>query len=140
MSRSKPIKWITLASFCLLITAFLFYRTGHFDSYIFGDSPQVQPTLNIAANSTNDVDTVPPKTMLPSSKSAMVTPEMRQTLIKRRDTIARLDSTIKTLQGRLDIMSSSKSGAIFQPGGKYDSIKKLRDSLVEVRKKVQWGN
>jgi hypothetical protein len=137
MSRSKPIKWITLASFCLLITVFVFYRTGHFDSYIFGD-PQAQPGLSMVANSSN-ADTVPPKTMLPSSKSAMVTPEMRQTMIKTRDTIARLDSTIKMLQGRIDIMSSSKSGAIFQPGGKYDSIKKLRDSLVELKKKVQGG-
>ncbi len=137
MSRSKPIKWITLASFCLLITAFLFYRTGYFDSYIFGDSPQVPPALNITTNSTSDVDTVPPKTMLPSSKSAMVTPEMRQTMIKKRDTLARLDSAIKKLKGQLSIMGSSKSGAIFQPGGKYDSVRKLHDSLVEVRKKVQ---
>lgn len=138
MARTKTVRWITLASFCLLITAFIFYRTGYFDSYLFNDGLQMQPTLNIAG--VGDTDTLPPKTMLPSSKSAMVTPEMRQTMIKKRDSLRRIDSSIHLLTIQLEMLTSYKSAAIFQPGGKSDSIKKLIDSLREKRKKVQWGN
>ena len=90
MARTKTVRWITLASFCLLITAFIFYRTGYFDSYLFNDDGlQMQPTLNIAG--IGDTDTLPSKTMLPSSKSAMVTPEMRLEMIKRRDSLRRIE-------------------------------------------------
>ena len=132
MTKSKTIRWVTLASFCLLLTSFILYRTGYFDNDI-EDTPQVQPTLRLVANSASSADTLPPKTILPSTKSAMVVREDHPAF-NRRDSLARLDSTIKTLKRRVDMLSSSKSIIILNEG---DSLKRILDSLIQQREKIK---
>ena len=40
MTKARTIRWITLLSFCLLLTAFMLYRSGRLDKHLFYNSSQ----------------------------------------------------------------------------------------------------
>ena len=46
MTKARTIRWITLASFCLLLTAFILYRTGRLDKYLFNNSSKLENASN----------------------------------------------------------------------------------------------
>ena len=46
MSRTRTIRWITLAVFCLLLTTFILYRAGRLDKYIFYNSSRQHSAVN----------------------------------------------------------------------------------------------
>ena len=126
MTQSRTIRLLTLAGFCILLTAFILYRSGSLDDYIYNDQLPMSGSLSIAASYS---DTTPPKNMFPSTKSAMVPDEWYAERKRRRDSIMRNDSMVLArLKIKLTSLSSSKSAPAF-PGETRVSIKRQIDSL-----------
>ena len=110
MIRSHLLRAFTLLCFITLLAAFTLYRGGYLDHYF-----EVNSTGPATSNLTNDTvpkkkDSLPP-TLLPSSKSAYVVRDFKPF---SQDSAKNADS-IRWKKMATRRMSSSKSGAIFEP-------------------------
>ncbi|HYF30580.1 MAG TPA: hypothetical protein VD993_05645 [Chitinophagaceae bacterium] len=139
MSRSKLIKWIVLANFIFWIGAFLLYRSGYLDSYIFNDNAAYQSSAN--GGVVNPEDTIPakkdslPKIRMSSSKSFVMTdkmPQRKDTVKPKRDSLIRIDSFYFD-----PMMSGSKSGKVFEWKDKVrlDSFDRARKNKKAPKRK-----
>ncbi len=82
MESPRPVlKIIVLSIFILLLSGFVAYRSGAFDNYLYAAAPGVEGTfhisgVNLADTSKRPDTTIPPRTMISSSKS-MILPGSR---------------------------------------------------------------
>ena len=134
MPKSKIIKSIAIANFVFWIGLFLLYRAGYLDEYIFNNESAMQSSPNGGAITDNNTDTVPkksdtvlPKTRMSSSKSFIITDNLRSAkdsaAMYKRDRLALDSASGKELR----MMSGSKSGMVFNPNHPAfaaDSIKR----------------
>ncbi|MCW3083950.1 MAG: hypothetical protein JWP12_1316 [Bacteroidetes bacterium] len=119
MKQSKYIKGLTITVFVTLIAAFILYRAGYFDNYLYHESADLQTSPNggtISQHSKDSLsfskDSLPrKKVMFSSSKSAVVTDNIDFSADQKK----KFGDTAKANQGELQIMSSSKSAVIFHP-------------------------
>ncbi len=115
MTKSKYTKGITLTFFITLIAAFLVYRAGYFDKYIYSQSADLQSCPNGGTISQLKKDSLHfrqdslprKKVMFSSSKSVVVTDEIN---FKQKP-----EDTVTLTKEELHLMSSSKSAVIFHP-------------------------
>jgi hypothetical protein len=162
MPKLKLIRGITLLFFVSLMTAFVLYRAGKFDSYLSGDESEIPeseiPTsLNGGSVATVPIDTIPrptrrteEKTILPSSKS------MTALSFSEKPTITTyvffdsvkikkaIDSINKAKDKRIKMMSSSKSTYVlsaddifFMPSSKYGPVftpPKIQPPLLKINR------
>ena len=134
MTRAKTIRWITLTSFCLLLTAFILYRTGRLNKYLFNDPPKVLRTIDTTTNADSAIrqtvsidgfyiDTIE---LMHSSKSAPIAypikPEFHLPDISE---LAAEDS----MRRELMLFSGSKSGPVFGP--QNQELWKLSDFIYK---------
>lgn len=110
MKRTVLIKGLTLGSFLVLIVAFICYKSGSLDGYIYNDL-QTSPNGGTLTASTKDTTKMKdkPKPRMSGSKSMVITDEVR--------------------------MSSSKSGGVFTPRSTVADSTKKADSVKATEKK-----
>jgi hypothetical protein len=129
MKRSKFIQGLTLLSFIFFLAAFVLYRMGKFDSYLYSNNSQFQTSPNGGNIGQGPTDTVPRKAMdsvkvMMYSTKSMVLIDKKPRFLDSIKQKKRLDSINK--RPRKIMMSSSKSGYIFTiPQSAFDSIKPL---------------
>lgn len=113
MNHSKLVKGLTLLIFVVLITLFLLYRTGKFDTYLTNS----ESFLQAIPTSSNQSDTSKPK--MDSSQKLMMSSSKVLILTDKRTRFSdSIKNTLKSDTFRLKeqvIMSSSKSAIIFKP-------------------------
>jgi hypothetical protein len=134
-------KVITLLSSLSLVTLFLLYRVGTFDT--LNNSPVLQSSHNGGSINQSTIDTTKLKKdsnspmMLPSSKVIILT-DKKPTFI---DSLEKKPAKIKYTKGESEILSSSKSAIIFKPEKTTkinpDSFNLKRDTLKPEKKKEQ---
>jgi hypothetical protein len=146
MSKSKIIRWVTLTSSCLLLTAFILYRTGRLDKYLFNtqaktlrapDAPADTDSALMQPVSTEGfyMDTTE---LMHSSKSAPIAyPRKPQFHVADSSDLALEDSVTR----ELILFSGSKSGPVFTSEkqrdsfyGRMEALRKLRDSIYKKNK------
>ena len=132
MSKARTIRWITLTSFCLLLTAFILYRTGRLDKYFFSNSSQLENAGNtlpardslgmIVVNGyyTNTIE------LLSSSKSIGVIKNDSRIMPYFVDTLpgsvyGSVDSAVKDLK----LFSDADSVVIMNPRREWHSIVRI---------------
>ena len=127
MKAFKPLQILTLLVFFILLSGFVAYRSGAFEtllkrfspnpnSYLNGEIPTDTPTTLIDSQRINP-------TLLPTSKSGLIFKERdNQIDPKIEDSIIKTYKQNQIYQKR--IMSSSKSSQIFDPG--FDSLSKFK--------------
>ncbi|MGG9962911.1 hypothetical protein [Ferruginibacter sp. SUN106] len=118
IKHSRLVKALTLFSFIFLITAFLLYRTGSFETYLSGKGSDLQTSHNGGTIKPARLDSLLPSTM-DSSERLMMYSSKSMVLVDKK--INLFDSIIKKKKKFPEwatppvIMSSSKSGMIFTP-------------------------
>ena len=132
-------KVITLLSSLSLVTLFLLYRVGTFDT--LNNLPALQSSHNGGSINQSTIDTTKLKKdsnkpmMLPSSKVIILT-DKKPTII---DSLEKKPAKNKYTKGESEILSSSKSAIIFKPEkttkNNPDSFNLKRDTLKPEKKK-----
>lgn len=125
MSASPFVKTATIASFILLLSAFVAYRAGAFSDMLNGKktpSDQTNSPSNGLRAISAPVDSPPPKTVVfPGSKSAGIISAEDLGLTPDSAATAAEDSVS---QEELRLLSGPKSGLIFEPPA--DTVKKVK--------------
>src|SRR5687767_12136030 len=111
MNKSNIFKFIAVVNFIALLTVFLFYRNGSFDSYLYNntDNNFISPNGGVVAK--NNKDTTKAKTdslqrqRISSSKSLVIIDNVK---FKADTTKPKKDTTnIKRKQEQIRMMSGS---------------------------------
>jgi hypothetical protein len=114
--RNKITRTITLLFFVALISAFVGYRSGLTDEFVYKGSSytRFQPDT-LPRNDSTKV-----RMLMPSSK-AMIIPRKRMKSKQRFQSTFKTDSSIIM---KRELMGSSKSGVIIKPKVESDSVDK----------------
>lgn len=122
MNKSILFKGIALSNFIILMIAFLFYRNGSFDNFIYNNDENILTSPNGGTPSKSNKNSSPTaktdslkKLRLSSSKSAVIIDKIN---LEKDTTTRKKKKVAKTL------MPSSKSGVIFEQKQDKNSQKK----------------
>ncbi len=138
MKTFKPLQVITLFLFVILLSGFVAYRSGAFDSLVKNAAPSLNSNINAEipldtpATLTDSIQTNP--VLLPTSKSGAIFIDRKNTNNHNNNTnqynpttensLKKLDSMNKKEEqkklNQIEIMSSSKSLILFEPVYHYD--------------------
>ncbi|WP_338814870.1 hypothetical protein V9L05_06665 [Bernardetia sp. Wsw4-3y2] len=136
MNKSFIFKGFALVNFVILLTAFLLYRNGSFDNFIYNNTKNLltSPNGGTVTQTTQDSLTIKADTLdvirFSSSKSMRIFEEVKfeQDTIKT-DTTKTDSSKVNLTEKQKHLMYSSKSGRIIDPKlFEVDSLKKEKKS------------
>lgn len=129
-------KGIALANFVILLTAFLLYRNGFFDSFIYNNRNVIltSPNGGTSTQATKDSTIVEADSSayyFSSSKSIVLTDDMKFL----KDTTQKDSVATPSTEKKSHLMYSSKSGRIIDPSVfREDSLKKEKKSKKKKNK------
>ncbi len=127
MQPSNTLKIVTLTTFSLLMTGFVAYRSG-----AFSHASGLGDRSNSSTGMEFPVDSPPPKAnmspseleMMSSSKSAVIYKPIVGDSLKPKQDTGKVKAAKKDTLKKKTYMGSSKSGYIYVPEPKPDTIKK----------------
>lgn len=140
MISTNSKKALALCSFVTLITAFVSYKAGFFDKYIYAGGTVLQSSPNGGAMNNNIADTVPVSKKDISTKEDALRQASNDSTLQSGTGLSRIlkDSLEGRPKPKLDslittrpIMSSSKSGPIF------NRVDKRQNDLLRIFKLYQ---
>ncbi|WP_375562991.1 hypothetical protein ACE193_10845 [Bernardetia sp. OM2101] len=127
MNKSFIFKGFALVNFVILLTAFLLYRNGSFDNFIYNNTENLltSPNGGTVTQTTQDSTFIKADTldirMFSSSKSMILIDDIKFD----EDTIKTDSSKVNLTEKQKHLMYSSKSGRIIDPKlFEVDSLKK----------------
>jgi putative cell wall-binding protein len=107
MQKTNLFKVLSLLSFIILVSIFIFYRGGYFNSFLNGNlSKKQNHVIQLEQDSIKKVET-----RLSSSKSFVLT----DNVIFDIDSTKKTTDTLRLTKEELKLMVGSKSAIIFKP-------------------------
>ncbi|HEX6180620.1 MAG TPA: hypothetical protein VFZ47_05200 [Chitinophagaceae bacterium] len=131
MTKARTIRWITLTSFCLLLTAFILYRTGRLDKYLYNSSQLEKASNTLPAQDSLGMIVVNgyyanPIELLSSSKSIKLIEDHTRIMPYFVDTLpgsvyGSVDSALRDLK----LFSDADTAVIMNPRSEWHNLVRI---------------